>query len=173
MEGISESTFLRRVYLDSTGQELRIHQCYEGDVGCVVWDGALVLGKYIDHRNNTGKWSTEQVIVELGAGTGIVGLITASFGNTVILTDLAQFVPLMEKNIRENEHSLKGKVEARTLEWGTIPEGYGTPDCLLLSECVYYQKVRKKQDGNYAPSQKFCAVLRKVRRCVKAIHTCQ
>ncbi|KAL1416472.1 hypothetical protein MTO96_000750 [Rhipicephalus appendiculatus] len=120
---MNASTFVRTVHLDSTDVELAIHQWTEGDVGCVVWDGALVLGKYIDHKNCVGEWDAKKNVLELGSGTGIVGIITASFGNDVLLTDLPQFVPLLEKNLEENRDRLRGKASVRTLEWGAPPVG--------------------------------------------------
>ena len=60
---------------------LEIIQKFEGDVGCVVWDAAITLTKYIDgptfkkqhHLNGKN-------VIELGAGTGIVGLTAAVQG---------------------------------------------------------------------------------------------
>ncbi|XP_075546365.1 protein N-lysine methyltransferase METTL21D-like [Dermacentor variabilis] len=135
------STFVRTVHLDSTDVELAIHQWTEGDVGCVVWDGALVLGKYIDHKNCLGEWDAKKSVLELGSGTGIVGIVTGSFGNDVLLTDLPQFVPLLEKNLEENRDCLRGKASVRTLEWGAPPApDMIAPDVMLISECVYYEK---------------------------------
>lgn len=134
------ATFVRDVYLDSTESSLQIHQWTEGDVGCVVWDGALVLGKYIDCRNSKGEWNAQRTVVELGAGTGVVGLICAHFGNDVVMTDLPEFLPLITKNISANKDLLKGKAEARTLKWGCGVQDFQTPDVLLMSECVYYEK---------------------------------
>ncbi|XP_077558712.1 protein N-lysine methyltransferase METTL21D-like [Haemaphysalis longicornis] len=137
----SNQTFVRVVHLDSIDAELSIHQWTEGDVGCVVWDGALVLGKYIDHRNCTGEWDAKKSVLELGAGTGIVGIITAAFGNNVVVTDLPQFMPLLDKNIDENRDRLKGEARVRTLEWGTpLDADFAFPDVVLISECVYYDK---------------------------------
>ncbi|XP_077517847.1 protein N-lysine methyltransferase METTL21D-like [Amblyomma americanum] len=135
------STFVRVVQLDSTGVELAIHQWTEGDVGCVVWDGALVLGKFIDHKNCTREWDPKKSVLELGSGTGIVGIIASSFGNDVVLTDLPQFMPLLDKNLEENRRHLKGKAHAQALEWGAqLAPHIVTPDVILMSECVYYEK---------------------------------
>ena len=35
----------------SDGRVLQISQLLEGDVGCVVWDAALVLSYFIDSQN--------------------------------------------------------------------------------------------------------------------------
>ena len=60
---------------------LKIKQAEIGDESCVVWDAALVLAKYLqtEHFCPTKHLMNKQV-VELGAGTGVVGLIAASCG---------------------------------------------------------------------------------------------
>ena len=60
---------------------LTINQSYIGDVGHVVWDAAISLAKFID-----GDWflNTKEFIgknvVELGSGTGLVGIVAAMHG---------------------------------------------------------------------------------------------
>lgn len=67
------------------GCVLKLKQCYLGDVGCVVWDAAIVLAKYLETKQfydaSTGVnvWAGKSV-VELGAGTGFVGLMAATLG---------------------------------------------------------------------------------------------
>ena len=93
-------TFVRVLEVESSRNELKVHQSYIGDVGCVVWDAALVLAKFIDHTNAEKCAGTSGVCdgglvsyasqmikkihnataIELGAGTGVVGLLAASLG---------------------------------------------------------------------------------------------
>lgn len=60
-------------------------QCYIGDVGCVVWDAAIVLAKYLETKTfydmsiGVNVWCG-RTVVELGAGTGVVGLMAATLG---------------------------------------------------------------------------------------------
>lgn len=42
--------FTREVELESVGGNLLLSQEVEGDVGCVVWDAAIVLAKYLEIR---------------------------------------------------------------------------------------------------------------------------
>lgn len=66
------------------------------------------------------------------------------FRADVVCTDLASALPILEKNIQENEEQLRssqGSVCARVLEWGKdIPEDL-SPDLVLLADCVYYTEV--------------------------------
>lgn len=53
-------------------------------VGCVVWDAALVLGAYLDHMNQTEQKPMKNLkILELGSGTGFVGLVAAAMGSVI------------------------------------------------------------------------------------------
>ena len=65
----------------SSGVELNFLQSETGDVGCVVWDAALVLCAYLDHCQRKGLLNLgHQTVLELGAGTGAVGLVAATLG---------------------------------------------------------------------------------------------
>ena len=73
--------FIREVYCCNNEKCLRIKQMYEGDVGCVVWDAALVLSAFLGQIDYfpTSFWNGKRV-TELGAGTGVVGLVAATLG---------------------------------------------------------------------------------------------
>ena len=67
--------------LELKDRTLEIYQEFEGDVGCVVWDAAISLAKYIDMEETQGKHNFQgKDVIELGAGTGIVGLVAAVKG---------------------------------------------------------------------------------------------
>ena len=78
--------------LECAGKELRIKQLYVGDVGCVVWDAALVLARFLENSRHFGKnfWR-EKTALELGSGTGVVGLAACVLGrvNTHFVPNLA------------------------------------------------------------------------------------
>lgn len=59
------------------GPALRLEQRARGGVGCVVWDAALVLAKFLE----TGSCPlAHRHVLELGAGTGAVGIMAATLG---------------------------------------------------------------------------------------------
>ena len=75
----SDHTFEREI--ECQDGILRIKQVEVGDESCVVWDAALVLAKYLQSRQCCSKERLEnRRVIELGAGTGVVGLIAASCG---------------------------------------------------------------------------------------------
>lgn len=75
-----DNLFSREIFRNDQ-VSLKINQCEIGDVGCVVWDAAIVLAKYLETADfDFGKTWTSSRVVELGAGTGVVGLMCASLG---------------------------------------------------------------------------------------------
>lgn len=59
-----------------------------------------------------------------------------------VITDLEEFVPLMQLNIDANSHLLSGSIRAEALCWGTPTNGqFSFPDYVLLADCIYYEAV--------------------------------
>ena len=79
VDDFSDRTFEREI--ECQDGILRIKQAEVGDESCVVWDAALVLAKYLQLRHYCSKERLENKrVIELGAGTGVVGLIASSCG---------------------------------------------------------------------------------------------
>lgn len=61
------------------------------------------------------------------------------------MTDLPEFVPLLERNIELNRERLRGPIQARALPWGSeyldrVPDLVERgADYILVSDCVYYE----------------------------------
>jgi predicted nicotinamide N-methyase len=71
-----------------------------GDTGRVVWDGAIVLAKYLE-RGARGAVRGRRVL-ELGAGTGIGGLAAHALGARVsVITDLRYCLDSLEENMNQ------------------------------------------------------------------------
>ncbi|KAM6961049.1 protein N-lysine methyltransferase METTL21D [Aplochiton taeniatus] len=129
------------------GCVLRMKQCYKGDVGCVVWDAAIVLAKYLETKQfydpacQLNAWS-QKCVLELGSGTGVVGLMAATLGAQVTVTDLEDLQTLLQVNIQENHHLVsKGSISAKVLKWGEdVLEFLPHPDYILMADCIYYEQ---------------------------------
>jgi predicted nicotinamide N-methyase len=110
-------------------------------LGTVVWDGAIVLAHLLCQNTGTisgGSWRGKRVL-ELGAGTGLVGIALAMHGADVELTDLPQLQQLMIDNIKltynryvainreERPTGVCGQLSAHILQWGVHYPRHYTP----------------------------------------------
>lgn len=84
--------------------------------GHAVWDGSIILAKFLERRGMRPK----EVVLELGSGTGLVGICCAVLGaERVILTDLEYCLDNARANIAQNQHYFPQGVrcEAECLDW--------------------------------------------------------
>ena len=105
---------------------------------CTVWRGGERLVELLQSRRElvAGKR-----IVELGSGTGIAGLACAALGaSAVVLTDLAENLPLLRRNATRNGwvQSLCGcEVSVAALDWHT--DALPACDLVLGADVCYHQ----------------------------------
>jgi predicted nicotinamide N-methyase len=68
-------------------RELQIIEGLDGSYdGATVWDAALVLCKYIAKASASGNPFAGKTAIELGSGTGIVGIAAAACGGNLELS---------------------------------------------------------------------------------------
>jgi len=85
------------VSVKRSGQGSTYQQASLQNVGRVVWQSG-----FLPHAEPS-IWQLQGVrVVDLGTGTGVVGLALAKAGATVVLTDLPHMTPLAEKNAARN-----------------------------------------------------------------------
>ncbi|XP_077424783.1 protein N-lysine methyltransferase METTL21A [Vanacampus margaritifer] len=85
-------------------------------VAAVVWDAAVVLCMYLElgHVDLKGK-----VSIELGAGTGLVGIVAALLGAKVTITDRKCALDFLSTNVKANLPSdLQQSAVVSELSWG-------------------------------------------------------
>uniref|UniRef100_A0A6B2LJP2 Methyltransferase small domain-containing protein n=1 Tax=Arcella intermedia TaxID=1963864 RepID=A0A6B2LJP2_9EUKA len=73
-------------------------------------------------------------VIELGCGTGCVGLALAIIGADVVLTDRAPLEGLVTTNITTNK--LESKAKFKALEWGEDVSSLGRFDAVIMSDIV-------------------------------------
>jgi len=125
------------------------------DLGTTVWDCSIVLCKWLEnHRNKRGIFQQKQMsgkrVLELGAGTGLLGLVLAKMGCHVTLTDLDAMVPLLQTNVDVNKIRMKsqgfnyGSAQVKTLQWGNKEHIESLSDSYAFifgSDCIYEESV--------------------------------
>ncbi|XP_019940358.1 protein N-lysine methyltransferase METTL21D [Paralichthys olivaceus] len=143
----NENEYFVREIEKNDGCALKVKQCYLGDVGCVVWDAAIVLAKYLetkqfhDPSRGVDVWAGRRLL-ELGAGTGVVGLMAATLGAQVTVTDLEDLQNLLRMNIQENQALISsGSITAKVLKWGEdVSDFLPPPHYVLMADCIYYEQ---------------------------------
>uniref|UniRef100_F6SN53 Uncharacterized protein n=2 Tax=Ciona intestinalis TaxID=7719 RepID=F6SN53_CIOIN len=127
--------------LDVTFNILQTWQ--EHGVAGVVWEAATVLADYLaDNYDFRGR-----NVIELGAGTGLVGMAVAYLGGNVTVTDLQKFLPLLQENVDLNKNIIEkggngGNLTISELKWGKRLERFkpGFYDFILGADIIYSEE---------------------------------
>eukprot|EP00956_Cyclotella_meneghiniana_P006291 scaffold8251_cov61-Cyclotella_meneghiniana.AAC.2 len=120
-------------------QDLIIEQRKSLGKGGLCWDAAFILGEHVIYHEM--EWNIQPSgltsVLELGAGTGLCGLMVAKATSAnVTITDLPELVPLMEDNVKRNL-PCKGNITAQTLRWGNEADYHGKPyDVIVGADIV-------------------------------------
>ena len=121
------------------------------NLGHKTWAAAYLLSKrlcrlkdYIPCLARPQQEHSLPRVLELGAGTGLVGLsFAATFRSVVHLTDLDEIVPNLATNIEANKTSLidaGSMATAYVLNWATLPERVGKDqgyDVIIAADPLY------------------------------------
>ncbi|CAI5744107.1 unnamed protein product [Peronospora destructor] len=115
--------------------------------GLTTWDGSVVLAKYLEYQRRDDLAGKK--VVELGAGTGLVGISAALLGaQQVILSDLDYVVDNLANNVAETmklaAHAgrpVDCDVSTRVLDWFNPPINLGDIDFLLASDVVWIEEL--------------------------------
>ncbi|KAI8615503.1 putative methyltransferase-domain-containing protein [Chytriomyces sp. MP71] len=134
---------------------IRIAEDSSGGCGGKTWEAASVLSNHLIHRFLENPAFLRNLnVVELGAGTGVVGILAGMLmaddmaqaglatSGTIFITDML-FLDLMQKNVLLNmsEHE-RACVKVAELKWGipSPPEVLQGPvNLILASDCVYLE----------------------------------
>ncbi|KDQ64981.1 hypothetical protein JAAARDRAFT_117033 [Jaapia argillacea MUCL 33604] len=103
--------------------------------GGIAWPAGEVLATYLARR---GRESLRgKTILELGSGTGLVGLVAGILGGSVWITDQSPLLENMVRNVEIND--LSHCVSVAELNWGEpISQELSRPaDMILAADCVY------------------------------------
>lgn len=129
--------------------KIKVLQEYENfGVAGVVWEGAKVLGEYLVKNRHLLK---DKKVLELGAGTGLAGIVAAKLGAaSVLLTDLEKNLDILEKNVAlnfepSNEDSMSNNkvvCSVKGLEWNVDLNKFSTAaassfDVIIGADLIY------------------------------------
>ena len=128
--------------------------------GATVWDAGIILSAYL-HRPRLERYRGGTCI-DLGSGTGIVGLAAAATGRfaRVLLSDLPSVSPLLDANIRQNREMLQGEVCVAPLRWEdaqavrALKASHAPFDLILGGDLLYRVQARVLHPILFLCSQK-------------------
>lgn len=120
--------------------DLRLAQDWKKlGVAAVVWDAAVVMCMYLE----LGKVELNgKLAIELGAGTGLVGIVAALLGAEVTITDREPALDFLSANVKANlPTDCQRKVVVSELTWGKGLERYPASgfDLVLGADIVYLE----------------------------------
>ncbi|SPQ94361.1 unnamed protein product (mitochondrion) [Plasmodiophora brassicae] len=130
----------RSVWVGGVVGHLHVLDCPGEAVGAVVWPAGLAMARHFAREDGDFR---DVNCVELGAGTGIVGLTLACRGARVCLTDRRDLVRLLEAQI--NDRRLPHQPTVAALNWGDSIDGSLQGCDVLVAADVLYKEERKGQ----------------------------
>lgn len=142
----TSASCIREVEIDTQFNLYVFEAPYSRGIAGKIWDSSYVLMEYL---KKFGKhYIQDKRVVELGCGTGIVGLgIAALCPTLLILTDFLDIVPLISANIQLNSCLQKNKelleiysskCHALSHTWGeNVDESIQSCDVIIGSDIVY------------------------------------
>ncbi|KAM6178550.1 protein N-lysine methyltransferase METTL21A [Rhynchocyon petersi] len=109
-------------------------------VAAVVWDAAVVLSTYLEMG---GMELKDCSAVELGAGTGLVGIVAALLGAHVTITDRKVALEFLKSNVQANlPPHIQPKAVVKELTWGQNLGDFspGEFDLILGADIIYLEE---------------------------------
>lgn len=110
-----------------------------------LWPAATSLSEFLQ-RNEFGLRLRGRRVLELGAGTGLAGIVTSCLGSETVITDLPKVLPNLEHAVALNRSSVGmggGSLKAEVLRWGVEEDaarfrqqGF---DIILGADIVYFE----------------------------------
>ncbi|XP_008515119.2 protein N-lysine methyltransferase METTL21A isoform X1 [Equus przewalskii] len=109
-------------------------------VAAVVWDAAVVLAAYLEMGAVELRG---RAAVELGAGTGLVGIVAALLGAHVTITDRKVALDFLKSNVQANlPPHIQPKAVVKELTWGQNLGSFssGEFDLILGADIIYLEE---------------------------------
>lgn len=125
--------------------------------GYHIWDGALLLMRYLESMRHIIFFDQNERVLELGSGCGVVGLTAALLGaKSVVLTDLPELLPFLQSNIDANSKTVElarkktatpfmdCTIRCESCDWtAPVPTTIQTQryDIILIADCIWIESL--------------------------------
>uniref|UniRef100_A0A3B3ZZ65 Uncharacterized protein n=1 Tax=Periophthalmus magnuspinnatus TaxID=409849 RepID=A0A3B3ZZ65_9GOBI len=107
------------------------------DVGKQVWRGALFLADFILSEPRTFRGAT---VLELGGGTGLTSILTATVAKRVYCTDVGEdLLSMCRRNISLNKHMMELSDPEEEFSWSEeeVADLYDHTTVIIAADVVY------------------------------------
>lgn len=133
-------------YQTLNGSPILVQQIRERGLSFQLWPAATGMCRYLENAYGANQTLLRGVrVLELGAGTGMAGVMAARLGAYVTLSDLPHVLPNLQRNVDLNLAEVEacgGSLAVQPLRWGVEEDvtlfSTSPPDLILASDCVYY-----------------------------------
>lgn len=111
------------------------------NLGLKTWGSAFLLGSRLA-RPGASEQYLKSPVLELGAGTGLVGMVSCLLGHDTMLTDLAEIVPNLRQNVELNAIENGLVAELDWLNPASFLQKHSSPkyNTIILSDPLYSSK---------------------------------
>ncbi|KAG0165668.1 Methyltransferase-like protein 21D [Apophysomyces sp. BC1034] len=117
--------------------KIMIHEAWDAGIPGKIWDSALVMLGFVKRLAEArGQDLKGRKVLDLSAGTGLLGLSLADISN-VVITELDEALGLIDQNVTFNGYD--GTVQTKSLLWGDAKQAAecGKADVILASDVLY------------------------------------
>ncbi|XP_026176126.1 protein-lysine methyltransferase METTL21C isoform X2 [Mastacembelus armatus] len=135
------SSFTKDIY-HYVGQDIVIHESIDS-YGAVMWPAAVALCSFLD--NNREKVNLQgKMVLELGAGTGLVAIVASLLGASVTATDLPEVLSNLQANVMRNTRGrCRYQPQVAALSWdydleSIYPSSVYKYSYVLAADVVYH-----------------------------------
>lgn len=102
----------KSLIFNNFGTEIRVFQDFKLGKGGILWEASYVLSKFIQSLDLTNK-----TVLELGAGTALVSIISATKGASVYSSDITPILSITQCSINHNTSLYKSPITIFELDW--------------------------------------------------------
>eukprot|EP01097_Dermamoeba_algensis_P008919 TRINITY_DN6137_c0_g1_i1.p1 TRINITY_DN6137_c0_g1~~TRINITY_DN6137_c0_g1_i1.p1 ORF type:complete len:245 (+),score=60.79 TRINITY_DN6137_c0_g1_i1:36-737(+) len=138
-ESAKERVVSNVIEFPAISKSITLLQDARNGCGGHLWNAALYLTHYLTNEFPAGYFKGKRCI-ELGSGTGIVGICLALLGAEVIMTDLGIMLDVLKTNVQTNLPSYPN-AQVKELCWGEDHKAFDPPfEVVIASEVIYLEE---------------------------------
>ncbi|XP_019645726.1 PREDICTED: protein N-lysine methyltransferase METTL21A-like [Branchiostoma belcheri] len=122
------------------GRDVVIQESFGGGgEAAIIWPAAIIMGRYLEANKDS---VVDRNVIELGAGTGLTGIVASLLGAKVTLTDTKEALESTSINVGRNTKKVRHAPKVQQLRWGADLHMYPESDhydYILGADIIYIE----------------------------------